>query len=758
MTAFVRDLRIAARGLLRSPAFLASSVSILALATGANTAIFALIHGMLWQPLPFAEPDRIVTANAVSWHDTTSMRGVESAGAALTRTWLLADDPGREPAVALSGMVTSGFFRALRVEPLFGRPMGLEDERAGHNRFVWVSHALWISRYAGDRGITGRRLTLNEEPYLVAGVLPESFRFPVRGSLPDIYIPLDEKLYGGERGPRTLFGVMRLSPGVPASALRPLDVRTLEEELRGGDRGSLWLLAGAALVMLAIAAANIASLVVARAAAKARETSIRLSLGATPWQMIRYHLAAGTVLAVSGTALGLLLAAWVLELAPFAVDLFPALRGAAMIQSPSLTGWPLVFAAGAALFTAVCFSVAPSLRWAGARGTFVAAEVALSFSLLFAGILLTRSLFALLSVSAGFDANEVVKAGIGIPESRYDTEAKMAGFHTAVLERLRAAPGVQEAAAAAPIPMTSRMRTRYDHPSDPKPREAQSVAAAAVVSPGYFKLLRIPLLEGRDFGPLDRLGQPPVIIVSKSLAQREFPGRTAVGERLRASFWVGPTYPTNTVWQIAGVAGDVRQRGLDQPAEPQIYFPLDQTPVEGLTYLLRTPRSPGEVSGSIRSAITAVDPLVQKPVAGRLSGVVGSTWRDRSWIAALTAGFAVAGLLLAAIGIYGLIAYRVVQRTREIGVRMAIGASQWSTVRLVMLDTLRPVGLGLAAAILPALWAARYLASQLYGVGPADPVSAMTAILGIAAVAAVSSAIPAWRATRISITGALRAE
>lgn len=758
MTAFVRDLRIAARGLLRSPSFLVSSVAILAIAIGANTALFALIHGLLWKPLPFPEAERIVTANAVSWHDTTQWRGVEAAGAALPRTWLLADGTGSEPEVALSGMVTAGFFRALGVEPLAGRAMEIADERAGNNRLVWLSHSLWRSRYGGDRRVAGQRLTLNEEPYLVAGVLPESFQFPIRGNLPDLYIPLDEKLYGGEKGPRTLFGIARLSPGVPVRGALPVEVRTLDQELRGGDRGALWLLAAAAMLMLAIAAANLASLAVARAAARARETSIRSSLGATRWQIARFDFASGLLLAFGGSAAGFVLAAWCLELAPFAAELFPALRGAAMIQTPSLTGWPIVFAAVAAIVVAACFGIAPSLRWTGARATFVAAEIGLGFSLLFVGTLLVRSLLAVLAVSPGFDSSNVISAGIGVPESRYDTEAKMAGFHAAVMERLRAAPGVEAVAAVAPLPMTGRMRTRYDHPSNPLPRERQAVAAATIVSADYFRLLRIPLLEGRSFGELDRLGQPPVIVISRSLAEREFPGRGAIGQRLRASFWIGPSYPANTAWQVVGIVADVRQRGLDQPAEPQIYFPLDQLPVEGLSYLLKTPMSPGDATRVIRSAVSAVDPLAQKPKASSFSAILGDTWRDRRWMAALTGGFAIAGLLLAAIGIHGLISYRVVQRTREIGVRMAIGSSPWATVKLVMFDTLRPVAAGLAIAIVPALWAARWIASLLYGVAPPDPVSAVAAILGISSTAALASALPAWRATRISITEALKSE
>lgn len=758
MTAFVRDLRIAARGLMRSPAFLAASVAILAVATGANTALFALIHGLLWEPLPFPEPSRIVAANAVSWHDTTQWRGVEAAGAALPRTWLLADAAGPEPQVALSGMVTAGFFRALRVEPIAGRAMDLADERTGSNRSVWLSYSLWRSRYGADRRVIGQRLTLNEAHHTIAGVLPESFQFPIRGNLPDLYIPLDEKLYGGERGPRTLFGIARLAPGVPVHGALPVEVRTLDQELRGGDRGSLWLLAAAALLMLAIAAANIASLAVARAAAKAREMSIRLSLGATRWQMARFDFATGLVLALSGSACGLILAAWCLELAPFAVDLLPALRGAAMIQTPSLSGWPIAFAGAAAIFVAAGFTAAPLLRSTGARGSFVAAQVALGFSLLFVGALLVRSLLGVFAVSPGFDTSNVISAGIGVPEARYDTEAKMAGFHTAVMEGLRAVPGVEAVAAAAPLPMTSRMRTRYDHPSAPLPRERQSVAAATIVSPDYFRLLGIPLLEGRGFSPRDRLGQPPVIVISRSLARLEFPGGNAIGQRLRASFWIGPSYPTNTAWQIVGVTADVRQRGLDQPAETQIYFPLDQLPVEGLSYLLKTAMSPPDATRVIRGAVTAVDPMVQKPNAASFSAIVDDTWRDRRWLAALTGGFAIAGLLLAAIGIHGLIAYRVVQRTREIGVRMAIGADHWSTIRLVMLDTLRPVAIGLAIAILPAFGAARWMASLLYGVGTADPLSALAAVFGICVTAVFASVVPAWRATRISITEALKSE
>lgn len=758
MTAFVRDLRIALRGLLRSPSFFASSVAILAIAIGANTALFALIHGLLWKPLPFPDSGRIVTANAVSWHDTTQWRGVEAAGAALPRTWLLADGTGSEPEVALSGMVTAGFFRALGAEPMAGRAMEAADERTGNNRSVWLSHSLWRSRYGADRRVIGQRLALNEEAYLVVGVLPESFQFPMRGNLPDLYIPLDEKLYGGEKGPRTLFGIARLAPGVPVRGALPVEVRTLDQELRGGDRGSLWLLAAAALLMLAIAVANLASLAVARAAAKSRETSIRINLGATRWQMARLDFATGLVLAVSGSAAGFALASWSLELAPFAAELFPALRGAAVIQTPSLAGWPIAFAAATAAVVAVCFGIAPLLRWTGARASFVAAEIGLGFGLLFVGTLLVRSLLAVLAVSPGFDAANVISAGIGVPESRYGTEAKMAGFHTAVMERLRAAPGVEAVAAAAPLPMTSRMRTRYDHPSNPQPRERQSAAAATIVSPDFFRLLRIPLVEGRSFNEFDRLGQPPVIVISRSLAEREFPGGSAIGQRLGASFWIGPSYPTGTAWRIVGVAADVRQRGLDQPAEPQIYFPLDQMPVEGLSYLLKTVMSPGDANRVIRSAVSAVDPLVQKPNATSFSAIVDDTWRDRRWMAAITSGFAIAGLLLAAIGVYGLIAYRVVQRTREIGVRMAIGANSWSTVKLVMLDTLRPVAIGLAVAILPAVWAARWIASLLYGVGPADPLSAIAAIAGIGLTALLASAVPAWRATRISITEALKSE
>jgi cell division protein FtsX len=571
--------------------------------------------------------------------------------------------------------------------------------------------------------------------------------------MPDVFIPLVPANGGAA------FAVVRLRPGVPlgdaAKAMREIgerltppvrtDLRSLEDELRAGGRRELWMLATVSVLVLLIAVGNVANLLLARAASRRGETEIRLSLGATRWQLTRGRLAEGVCVAVGGLVAGVLAARWCLDLAPNAADLLPSLRGAALLGEPQLDWRAFAFAAAVAGLAAMAFAAMPVGTRGRGRFALIAGQVALSFNLLFCGALLLRSLVNLVSTSPGFDPRGVVTAGIGLPEIRYNSEARMLGFHDSVIERLRALPGVGDVAAAIPVPMTTRMRTRHG----PEMRES---AEASVVSPGYFKLMRIPLLRGRDFDPRDRLGRPAVCIASESVPGAE------VGRRIKASMTNGPSYPRGTEWEVVGIARDVRSSGLDQPAESHIYFPLGQVVTEGLVYLVRTGASPESMAGAVNAAVAAVDPSLQRIKPSSLDRLVEATWRDRRWVAALVAGFAATGLLLAAVGLYGLVAHRVARRTREIGVRMALGADSGATVRLVVGDALRPVLVGLVLGGALAVATSKLLATGLVGVGLADPVSAVAAAMALVVATLVASAHPAWRATRIAASEALRAE
>ena len=744
MRPFLADIRFAARSLAKSPAFLASAVAMLALGVGVNTALFSMLWTLLWRPLPFSNPDRVAVATVATLdavREWEGAPGVEAVGAVASRTWGMRRGGGPVDVVQ-SAMVSPGFFAAL----------GIGVEMRPDTREVWLSHQLWRSKFGGASA-AGERITLNEEPYLVAGVLPESFRFPIRGALPDLYFPL-VPANGG-----TAFAVVRLAPGVPLAtaegALRMIGERltppvrtnlhSLDEELRGGRKTEIWLLTAAALLMLGIAVANVGNLLVSRAGARSRETALRLSLGATRWQLLRGRLAEGVCISVGGLVVGVLTARWCIDLAPHASELFPALRGAALLEAPHLDWRAFAFASLVATLAALGFTAMPvGVRGRG-RFVLIAAQVALSFNLLFCGALLLRSLINVVSTSPGFDARGVVTAGIGLPEVRYNSEARMLGFHESAMERLRTVPGVEQVAAAIPIPMTNRMRTRWGP-------ELRDVAASSVVSTGYFHLLRIPLLRGRDFTQHDRLGQPAVCIVSESLPGAE------VGRRVKASMTNGPSYPRGTEWEIVGIVRDVRDLGLEQPPEPHIYFPLGQVVTEGLLYLMRTDATPELMAASVNTAIGSIDASLERLQPRSLDRVIESTWRDRRWVVALVGAFAVTGLLLAAAGLYGLVAHRVARRTREIGVRMALGAGDGATIRLVMADALRPVLVGLVCGGVLAVASVRLLAGQLLGVSAADPTSAGVAAAALLLASLAASAHPAWRATRIAVTEALRVE
>lgn len=762
MAAFLPELRIAVRSLLRSPGFLSAAVLILALGTGVNTALFSVLDSLLWKPLPFPDPERLMVVQRVAGGDLreweTSARSAAAIGGVATRTWLLEAGAGGQQ-VVLAGMATHGFWRAVPVPVAIGRGMAAEDGNPAA-KHVWLSHDLWMSRFHGQVSALGQRITLNEEPYLVAGVLPAEFRFPVNGAVPDVYFALDRSIYPGH-GPGGLTVFARLNPSTPAADAQAeltrlaasftpghrVDLQPVEAQLRGGSKSGLWLLTGAGLMMLLIAITNVAGLMSARAASKQGESLVRRSAGASSWQLMRPRMAEALVVSCTGLAAGWLAARWCLELLPHAAELFPTLRGAAELRPPALDAW----AFGFAVLCAILAAAAGTLQPVRMRGLLTAGQVALTFTLLLGGSVLVRSLWNVMSTPLGFEPEGVLTAGIGLPEVRYSTEARMLAFHEEVIAKLAAAPGVAEAAAAIPVPMAGRMRTRYGV-------EQKQVAAAAVVSPGYFRLMRIPLLRGRDFTWRDRLGQPPVCIISRDLARAEFGEADPTGRRLKMSMTNGPSYPRGTEWEVVGVAAEVRQQGAEQPGEPQAYFPLGQVVTEGLVYLMRTPDSAAAMEPVVRAAVHAVDPAVQKPGVNSQSGRLDEVTRDRRWIAAATSLFAAAGLLLSAIGLYGLVSYTVARRTREIGIRMALGASASSTARHMMLVAMGPVVFGMIVGAAISALAAGFVAPRLAGVTPADPLSITATCAAILLACALASAIPAWRATRIPITRVLRTE
>jgi putative ABC transport system permease protein len=804
----LQDLRYAVRALRKSPAFTAVALATLALGIGANTAIFSVVNAVLLKPLAFPEPGRLVAfnqtlpskgipASGVSYPNfvdfASRSRSFEQLAAVRMHDFTLT---GRgEPALVVAGTATGSFFPMLRAAPLLGRALGASDEAPDAPPVAVLSESLWRERFGADPAAVGKTVRLDERVFTVVGVMPRSFRSPPDRPPAQLWTPLVQdpvfKDLRERRKGHYLTVVGRLRPGVAlptadaevSTIARALSrqypkenegwgaqVVPLAESLVAGVRTALWVLLGAVVLVFLIACVNVANLMLVRSSARARELAVRTALGAGRGRLARQLLTESLVLGLAGGALGVSLALAAMR----------ALRAWLPADLPRVTevgidGRVLLFSFLASLAATVVFGAGPALAAgrtnlsaalregsAGAgesgrrrrlRGLLIAGETAFSFVLLVGAALLIRSFVKLQEVPLGFRPSGVLTAGMSLPRAQYTEPAQWRTFYTSLVDRLEAEPGVEGAAAALPLPLTGgglnfsfSIEGRGDEGSFD--RSANYTAA----TPQYFRVLGVPLVSGRAFTDRDSADSPRICVISAAFARRYFPGEDPVGRRLVFGF----QEPVGR--EIVGVVGDVKRDGLALPSQPEMYVPFAQEPWWAAYALVRTSGDPARLSSAVRADVKALDPgLPLEDVAPMRQFVEESVAQPR-FRTTLLGLFGAAALLLAVLGIYGVISYSVGRRTREVGIRLALGAAPADVRRMVLSEGLGLVGAGLALGLAGAFLATRSLSSLLFEVSPLDASSygGVAALLLLAGLAA--SWLPARRATRVDPVSALRAE
>ena len=801
LTSFLRDLRYALRTLGRNPGFACVSVLALALGIGANSAIFTVVNCVLLQPLRFDKPGQLVVVrernlkagfpqfslspgNYLGYRDQNhTFSGIAAFGRA---GFNLA---GGEPERLTGTRVTQNFFDVLGRSPALGRTFIAQEMELGQHRVAILSHGLWQRRFAGSRQVLGQTVKLNDELYTVIGVMAPDFRFPGRT---EIWTPLAMNLENWQqRGGHYLNAIGRLKAGAtPVSAQADLNaiaaraeqqfpdsnsgwdttVGSLQEAAVGKIRPALLTLTAAVGFVLLIACVNLANLLLSRSAARRREMGVRSSLGAGRGRLIRQLLTESVLLAGLGAAVGLALAwAGTRMLVTLSPDILPRAAEIAM------DGRALGFTAAIAVLTGILFGLAPAVHMAktdlmaalrdGGRGNaigfrrnrlrsvLVVAEVALALVLLCGAGLLMRSFYHLQAMDPGFDPHDVLTFRTNLPAAKYKSDEVQAAFYQRALERLRSLPGATAAGAAQIFPLAGDdyILSFEQLGKPPVPVGNQPSAAYYAVTPGYFRTLRIPIARGRDFTEHDNAAAPPVAIVSESMARQFYASENPLGQRIQMGNGSKPA-------EIVGVAGDVRDQQLESKGRPAVYEPAAQVPFNAMYFGVRTAGDPAALMAGVRTAMRELDAELPLDGMGTVDALVATSLSQRRFAMLLMAIFAGLALVLAMVGIYGVISYSVTQATQEIGIRMALGARRGDVLGMVFGYAGTLMAAGLAIGCGAALGTGRYLASQLFEVRPADPTT-YAAVAGVLlATGLVACAIPALRAMRVDPLTALRNE
>jgi putative ABC transport system permease protein len=807
MSTLMQDLRYAVRTLARTPGFTAIAVATLALGIGANTAIFSVVHAVLLRRLPYPEPDRLVVIReqqkrlgkmGVAWPNFLDVRArsrmLSSLAGYRANEMTLSDS--HEPEVLRVGEVSATFFPLLGATAQLGRLLAESDDRPGATPAVVLSDELWRRRFGSDPEIVGKTVKLDAVASTVVGVLPRGFSFFPRHA--ELYRPIG--LYGAEptwlnRGNHSGMRVLaRIAPGATlAGARSEIDgiMRQLEQQYPDSNAGqvatmaplsvemfqdyrpALWTLLAAVGVVLLIACVNVAHLQLARSAGRQKEIAIRAALGAGRGRIVRQLVTESVLISAIGGAFGLLVATWsigpLVRLAPTAIP-----RLAETHIDPGV----LLFTLAVSLATGLLFGTAPAISASrpdpqaalveGGRGStsgrsrqrfrtgLFVSEVALAFVLVIGSGLLIRSLLELQSVSPGFRPEHVLSLDVSLPDAKYTENDQRAAFYRSAMEALRPLPGVQSATAIYCAPLFGKCWGSVYVLSD-RPAPAQAELPSAhwnVADPGYFQTVGIPLRQGRAFTETDGPDSPKVVIVNETFARQWWPNGDAVGKSIKQGWPKDPT----PFRQIIGVVADVRQDGLDAPAAPEVYIPLMQNPMSSMTLLVRVAGSPRSVERSAIAAVRAVDPEQSVSNVMPMTDYLSVSVADRRFTTLLLGFFAALALALASVGIYGVVAFGVAERRREIGIRTALGARPADGRGLFVKRALRLAAIGMVAGAVAALALSRLIASLLFGVGPSDPATFGGVALLLTAVVLAACVIPARRALRVSPTTALRGE
>ncbi|HSC26386.1 MAG TPA: ABC transporter permease [Vicinamibacterales bacterium] len=818
LTDFSQDVRFALRSLRRHPALASAVLAAIALAIGANTAIFAVVNGVLLRPLPYAEPEKLVRVyqlepppsqalaplsppNFFDWRErSTSV----SAAAAYWSPQVTLTGAG-DPEHLLAATATHELFALLHAPVAHGRVYGPEDDRPGAEPVVVLSDGLWQRRFGGDTALLGRTISLNGRPHTVIGVMASSFRFPRPGT--ELWLPMQlereadaDEIGMSYRAFRILEVIARLADGATVERARSEAVATaarlateypdenagfgaavvplLEVEV-GEARPGLLALQASVFLLLVIACANLSSVMLARSAARSRELAVRVALGASPARLTRQLLVESAIVAALGGALGAAVAAGVIRALRASTS-----TGLPRIDTVSVDATVIAFSALATLATGLALGVGPAMRAAArdlyaalragvvadatprhvrARRLLVVAQIAVAAVLLVSAGLLVRSLERMLRTDPGFRSEGVpVVARLSLPRSRYAEPERVAAFYEALLARVEALPGVESAAVSIGVPLGPDARFFVDRTglelegAPPQPPGRRPAAAIHVVSPRIFDVLRIPIVVGRAFDARDSRRAPPVAIINEVLARQLFGDADPVGRRLRHEMRLPPGEPGDRT--IVGVVGDVRHFSLGEPPEPQIYVPHVQSAWPSMHLMVRAAGDAARLAPAVRAAVGALDADIPVPPLVSLADVSGSALVRPRLQTGLLALFAGTALAVACLGLYGLMAYSVSSRSRETGVRLALGAGRREVVRMVVVEGMGLALLGLGLGLIGSAASTRILSSLLDGTGAFDPVAFVTAASLLGVVALLACWVPARAAARIDPLTAIRAE
>ncbi len=804
---FVQDARYGLRTLWKSPGFAVVAILTLALGIGANTAIFSVVNGVLLRPLPYAQPDQLVRIST-NWTNGTdggvsgpeyldyraqakSFQDVAMHGSMFARMNISFGE-GDPEQVAFS-RVTHNFFGLLGVHAMLGRTFLFEEDVQGNNRVLVLSHGLWKRRFGGDTGVIGRNVDVQGISHRIVGVMPEGFNFPTKET--EIWRPMGARFAELSRDARNLRCVARLKPGVsveqaqaeldsiarglqseypvnyPAASGFAPHIYSLLDYQVGRARTPLLVLLGAVGFVLLIACANVANLVLARANSRQRELAIRAALGAGQGRLLRQALSESVLLALLGGGLAVLLASFGLQaLLAFSPGNIPRLSEA------TLSGAVLAFTLAISLLTGVLVGSAAALRVskqnvnsalkAGGRGSsgggqgirnaLVVSEVALAAMLLIGAGLLIRGFWKLQQVDPGFRPAGVLAGGVALLHVQYYDEARQVQFFEQLLAKLESQPNVESVGAIANEPFSGWLDDQSFI------IEGRELAAPGlypneevrIVTANYFRTIGIPVIAGREFERMDQAKSLPVAVISDSLARKYWPGESAIGKRLKLG-----TPESEGPWTtIVGIVGDVRHYGLNNQILPILYFPMPQVPTEGMTVMLRVKGDPAALTSAFRRAVREQDASLPIQHLRTMDAAIADSLAQPRFSFRMMWLFALLALALAAVGIYGVLAYSVSRRTNEIGIRIALGATRWKVMGMILDSGLRLIFSGLALGVLGGVAVSRVLSTLLFGLSPFDPVAYATVAAFLTAVGILAVCAPARRAMKVDPLVALRHE
>jgi putative ABC transport system permease protein len=803
-----QDIRFAFRSFMRSPRFTLPALTALALGIGATSAIFSVVRGVMLEPLPYRDPDRIVAvwenrldrnrprnvispANFAAWRERNkSFEYLGMIGPARLNVEL-----DGQPAEVAGFSASADAMAAFGTQPQLGRLYTPDEDLENAPAVVVISHEFWQTRLGGRSDVLGQQLTMNQLRREIIGVMPP--RFTVEGTAGAFFVPYGWTLERLRQAPGrgSSHGIARLRDGVSfeqaydemrtimaqlakeapqrntnwSITLVPIHEQTIDQ-----IRPALYVLSGAVLLVLLIACVNVANLLLARSTVRQRELGLRTALGAARGRLVRQLLTESMLLSCVGGLFGLVLAyAFHRGLLALVAERIPVPR----IDQVALDLPVMWFTLALSILTGLVFGLVPALfasnsasdalreggrhgsgpRARRALGSLVVAEIALSLVLLAGAGLLLRSFIALQNVDPGMRTDGVLTARVTLSGQRYPTPKDVGNFYTTVLQRIEAIPGVQSASAVSFLPLTGLgIGTSFYRLDQPKPAPGQVQGTAVKpVAPGFFKTMGIQQVSGRDFNAMDTLESPQVAIVSQAMVRQQFPDEDPIGTRLNVS--IGSA-PGGMNVEIVGVVNDIKLVSLDGNTEPAVYIPHTQLPIGLMTFVVRTSLEPTSLTPGLAAAVRSVDPTLPLADVATMDAVVDATLARPRAVSALILVFALIALVLAGVGVYGVMAYSVSQRTQEIGVRMALGATTQSVFRMMIGDALRLVTIGVVAGVVAAAWLSQFLTSMLFQTGRFDVLTFVATALVLGLVAAFASFVPARRGMKVTPVEALRAE